>query len=187
MLLCNASLAEAIDRAVFPGLQGGPHMHTISALAVALKEADSPEFVAYAKQIVKNAKVLAEGLLEKGFKLFSGGTDNHLILIDLRSKGIPGKKLSKALDRARIETNYNTIPGDPAKPFNPNGLRIGTPAVTTRGMKEEQMKIIASLISRVAENIDNEETIAQVGRESLLLCSQFPVPEHFIIPVKNSR
>jgi glycine hydroxymethyltransferase len=187
MLLCPASLAEAIDRAVFPGMQGGPHMHTISALAVALKEADTPEFIAYSTQIVKNAKVLAEGLLEKGFKLFSGGTDNHLILIDLRNKGIPGKKLAKALDRARIETNYNTIPGDPAKPFNPNGLRIGTPAVTTRGMKEEQMKIIALLISRVTENIDNEEAIAQVGRESLLLCSQFPVPEHFIIPAKNSH
>ena len=182
MLLCKAELAEAVDKAVFPGLQGGPHMHTISALAVALKEADTPEFAAYAKQIVKNAKVLAEALLEKGFKLFSGGTDNHLILIDLRSKNIPGKKLAKALDRARIETNYNTIPGDPAKPFNPNGLRIGTPAVTTRGMKEEQMKIIASLISRVAENVDNEEAIAQVGKESLMLCSEFPVPEHFIIP-----
>jgi glycine hydroxymethyltransferase len=187
MLLCTAALAEAIDKAVFPGLQGGPHMHTISALAVALKEADSPEFIAYAKQIVKNAKVLADSLMEKGFKLFSGGTDNHLILIDLRSKNIPGKKLSKALDRARIETNYNTIPGDPAKPFNPNGLRIGTPAVTTRGMKEEQMKTIASLISRVAQNIDNEEAIAQVGKESLLLCSQFPVPEYFVIPAKNSH
>jgi glycine hydroxymethyltransferase len=179
MLMCTAALAEAIDKAVFPGLQGGPHMHTISALAVALKEADSPEFIAYAKQIVKNAKVLSESLMEKGFKLFSGGTDNHLILIDLRNKGIPGKKLSKALDRARIETNYNTIPGDPAKPFNPNGLRIGTPAVTTRGMKEEQMKTIASLITKVAENLDNEEVIAQVGKESLLLCSQFPVPEYF--------
>lgn len=182
MLLCKKELAEAIDKAVFPGLQGGPHMHTISALAIALKEADSPEFVSYAKQVVKNAKVLAETLMEKGFKLFTGGTDNHLILIDLRNKNIPGKKLAKALDRARIETNYNTIPGDPAKPFNPNGLRIGTPAITTRGMKEEQMKIVASLISRVAENLDNEEAIAQIGKESLLLCSEFPVPEHFIIP-----
>ncbi|MDD5134699.1 MAG: aminotransferase class I/II-fold pyridoxal phosphate-dependent enzyme, partial [Phycisphaerae bacterium] len=184
MLLCKAELAGAVDKAVFPGLQGGPHMHTISALAVALKEADTPEFASYAKQVIKNAKVLADSLLEKGFKLFSGGTDNHLILIDLRSKNIPGKKLAKALDRARIETNYNTIPGDPAKPFNPNGLRIGTPAITTRGMKEEQMKIIASLISRVAENIDNEEAIAQIGKESLMLCSEFPVPEHFIIPKK---
>ncbi|HRU40075.1 MAG TPA: serine hydroxymethyltransferase, partial [Candidatus Goldiibacteriota bacterium] len=148
MLLCRAELAEAIDKAVFPGLQGGPHMHTISALAVALKEADSEEFTAYARQVVANAKVLAEALMEKGFNLFTGGTDNHLILIDLRNKNIPGKKLAKALDRARIETNYNTIPGDPAKPFNPNGLRIGTPAVTTRGMKEEQMKIIASLIAK---------------------------------------
>jgi len=182
MLLCKAELAEAIDKAVFPGLQGGPHMHTISALAVALKEADSPEFVEYAKQIIKNAKVLADCLMEKGFNLFTCGTDNHLILIDLRNKNIPGKKLAKALDRARIETNYNTIPGDPAKPFNPNGLRIGTPAITTRGMKEEQMKIVASLIAKVADNIDNEEVIAQVGRESLLLCSQFPVPEHFIMP-----
>jgi glycine hydroxymethyltransferase len=184
MLLCKKELAEAIDKAVFPGLQGGPHMHTISALAVALKEADSPEFVSYAKQVVKNAKVLADSLMEKGFNLFTGGTDNHLILIDLRNKNIPGKKLAKALDRARIETNYNTIPGDPAKPFNPNGLRIGTPAITTRGMKEEQMKIVASLISRVAENIDNEEAIAQIGKESLMLCSEFPVPEHFIIPKK---
>ncbi|MHB0946713.1 MAG: serine hydroxymethyltransferase [Sedimentisphaerales bacterium] len=184
MLLCKKELAEAIDKAVFPGLQGGPHMHTISALAVALKEADSPEFISYAKQVVKNAKVLAESLMEKGFKLFTGGTDNHLILIDLRNKNIPGKKLAKALDRARIETNYNTIPGDPAKPFNPNGVRIGTPAITTRGMKEEQMKIVASLISRVAENIDNEEAIAQIGKEALLLCSEFPVPEHFIMPKK---
>jgi len=185
MLMCKAELAEAIDKAVFPGLQGGPHMHTISALAVALKEADTAEFVAYAKQVVANAKVLSESLMEKGFNLFTGGTDNHLMLIDLRNKNIPGKKLAKALDRARIETNYNTIPGDPAKPFNPNGVRIGTPSITTRGMKEEQMKIIASLIAKVADNIDNEEVIAQVGRETLMLCSQFPVPDHFIIPAKS--
>ncbi|MBN1788559.1 MAG: serine hydroxymethyltransferase [Sedimentisphaerales bacterium] len=185
MLLCKEELAKAVDKAVFPGLQGGPHMHTISALAVALKEADSPEFVAYAKQVVRNAKVLADCLMEKGFKLFSGGTDNHLILIDLRNKEIPGKKLSKALDRARIVTNYNTIPGDPAKPFNPNGLRLGTPAITTRGMKEEQMKLLADFISTVAENLDNENTIAQVGEKVLLLCSEFPVPEHFIIPPKK--
>jgi len=185
MLMCKAALAEAIDKAVFPGLQGGPHMHTISALAVALHEADTSEFVAYAKQVVANAKVLAESLMEKGFNLFTGGTDNHLMLIDLRNKNIPGKKLAKALDRARIETNYNTIPGDPAKPFNPNGVRIGTPSITTRGMKEEQMKVIASLIAKVADNIDNEEVIAQVGRETLMLCSQFPVPEHFIIPTKS--
>lgn len=187
MLLCKEEHAKKVDKAVFPGLQGGPHMHTMTAIAVAMAEADTPEFVAYAKQIVENAKALAEKLLEYGFNLVSGGTDNHLILIDLRSKNIPGRKLAKALDRARIVTNYNTIPGDPAPPMNPNGLRIGTPAVTTRGFKQEQAKQIADFINTVAENIDNESVIEQVGKEVLLLCSQFPVPEHFIIPNKNSK
>jgi len=186
ILLCKAEHADKVDRAVFPGLQGGPHMHTIAAIAVALAEADTPEFVAYAKQIVKNAKALAEKLLEYGFNLVSGGTDNHLILIDLRSKNVPGKKLAKALDRARIVTNYNTIPNDPAPPANPSGLRIGTPAITTRGMKEEQARQIASFINTVVENIDNESVIEQVGKEVLLLCSQFPVPDHFIVPNKNN-
>ncbi|MHC4618987.1 MAG: serine hydroxymethyltransferase [Planctomycetota bacterium] len=186
MLLCKKEHAENVDRAVFPGLQGGPHMHTIAAIAVALAEADTTEFVAYAKQIVKNAKALAEKLLEYGFNLMTGGTDNHLILIDLRNKNVPGKKLAKALDRASIVTNYNTIPNDPAPPANPSGLRIGTPAMTTRGMKEEQARQIASMINRVVENIDNESVIEQVGREALLLCSQFPVPDHFIIPNKSN-
>ena len=185
MLLCKSEHANNVDKAVFPGLQGGPHMHTMTAIAVAMAEADTTEFVAYAKQIVENAKALAEKLLEYGFNLVSGGTDNHLILIDLRSKNIPGRKLAKALDRARIVTNYNTIPGDPAPPKNPNGLRIGTPAITTRGFKQEQAKQIADFINTVAENIDNESVIEQVGKEVLLLCSQFPVPEHFIIPNKN--
>jgi glycine hydroxymethyltransferase len=186
MLLCKAEYADKVDRSVFPGLQGGPHMHTVTAIAVALAEADTPEFAAYAKQIVANAKRLAEKLMEHGFKLSSDGTDNHLILIDLRNKGIPGKKFAKALDRARIETNYNTIPDDPAPPFNPSGLRVGTPAVTTRGMKEPQMELIAGFMAKVAENIDNESIIEQVSKEALLLCSQFPVPEHFIIPGKNN-
>ena len=186
MLLCKAEHAENVDRAVFPGLQGGPHMHTLTAIAVALAEADTPEFVAYAKQIVKNARVLAEKLLENGFSLVSGGTDTHLILIDLRSKNVSGKKLAKALDRARIVTNYNTIPNDPAPPFNPSGLRMGTPAITTRGMKEPQVEQIAGFINRVVENIDNESVIEEVGKEVLLLCSQFPVPEHFIIPNKKN-
>jgi glycine hydroxymethyltransferase len=128
---------------------------------------------------------LAEELLKFGFNLVSGGTDNHLILIDLRNKGIPGKKLAKALDRARIVTNYNTIPGDPAPPFNPSGLRLGTPAITTRGMKEPEARQVAAFIAKIAENVDNEPVIEQVGKEVLLLCSQFPVPEHFIIPQKN--
>lgn len=187
MLLCKAEHAAAVDRAVFPGLQGGPHMHTITAVAVALAEADTPEFIAYAKQIVKNAKALAEKLLEYGFKLMSGGTDNHLILIDLRNKNVPGKKLAKALDRARIVTNYNSIPNDPSPPANPSGLRIGTPAITTRGMKEDQAREVARLINKVVDNIDNESVIEEVAKESLLLCSQFPVPDHFIIPNRNNR
>jgi len=187
MLLCKEEHASNVDKAVFPGLQGGPHMHTMTAIAVAMAEADTPEFVTYAQQIIKNAKALAEKLLEYGFDLVTGGTDNHLILIDLRNKNIPGRKLAKALDRARIVTNYNTIPGDPAPPMNPNGLRIGTPAITTRGFKQEQAKQIAGFINTVAENIDNESVIEQVGKEVLLLCSQFPVPEHFIIPNKNNK
>ena len=186
MLLCKAEHAEKLDRAVFPGLQGGPHMHTLTAVAVAMAEADTPEFIAYAKQVVKNAKALAEKLLEYGFNLSSGGTDNHLMLIDLRNKNIPGKKLAKALDRARIVTNYNTTPMDPAHPSNPSGLRIGTPAITTRGMKEQQAEQIAAFINKVVENIDNESAIEEVAKEVLLLSSQFPVPEHFIIPNKNS-
>jgi glycine hydroxymethyltransferase len=187
MLLCKEEHASKVDKAVFPGLQGGPHMHTMTAIAVAMAEADTPEFVAYAKQIVKNAKALAAKLLEYGFDLVSGGTDNHLMLIDLRKKGIPGKKLAKALDRARIVTNYNTIPGDTAAPMNPNGVRIGTPAITTRGFKEPQAEMVAGFIRTVAENVDNESVIEQVGKEVLLLCSQFPVPEHFIIQGRNSN
>jgi glycine hydroxymethyltransferase len=128
---------------------------------------------------------MAARLLEYGFKLVTGGTDNHLILIDLRNKDIPGKKLAKALDRARIVTNYNTVPGDPAPPFNPSGLRIGTPAITTRGMKEAEAEQIATFIHRIAEDIDNDSVIEQISKEVLLLCSQFPVPEHFIIPARN--
>ncbi|UCE49751.1 MAG: serine hydroxymethyltransferase [Phycisphaerales bacterium] len=186
ILLCKAEHANSVDRAVFPGLQGGPHMHTMTAVAVAMAEADTPEFVAYARQVVKNARALAETLLEYGFQLMSGGTDNHLILIDLRNKNVGGKKLAKALDRARIVTNYNTIPNDPAPPTNPSGLRIGTPAMTTRGMKEEQARQIAGFINKVVENIDNESAIEEVGKEALLLCSHFPVPDHFIIPGKNN-
>ena len=185
MLLCKAEHAEKIDKAVFPGLQGGPHMHTLTAIAVAMAEADTPEFVAYAKQVVKNAKALADKLLEYGFNLVSGGTDNHLILIDLRNKNIPGRKLAKALDRARIVTNYNTVPGDPAPPSNPSGLRIGTPAITTRGMREPEAEQVAAFINKVVENIDNETVIEELEKEVLLLCSQFLVPDHFIIPNKN--
>jgi glycine hydroxymethyltransferase len=185
MLLCKAEHAKKVDKAVFPGLQGGPHMQTLTAIAVAMAEADTPEFVAYAEQIVENAKALAGKLLEFGFNLVTGGTDNHLILMDLRNKSIPGKKLAKALDRARIVTNYNTVPGDPAPPYNPSGLRLGTPAITTRGMKEPEAEQIAAFINKVVENIDDETVIERVGKEVLLLCSGFPVPEHFIVPNKE--
>ena len=157
-------------------------MHTITGIAVALAEADTQEFLAYAQQIVANAKALAEKLMEFGFRLVSGGTDNHLLLLDLRNKQVGGKKLAKALDRAGIVTNYNTIPGDPTPPKNPNGLRIGTPAVTTRGMCEGQMAIIAELIDEVVNHIDDDNRIEAVGKKALLLCSEFPVPDHFIIP-----
>ncbi len=187
MLLCKKDHAERVDKSVFPGLQGGPHLHTVTAIAVALAEANTPEFIAYAGQIKKNAAALAETLMEFDFNLVSGGTDNHLILIDLRNKNIPGKKLAKALDRARIVTNYNSVPNDPAPPFNPSGLRLGTPAMTTRGMKEDQARQIAGFIHQVAENIDNETMIETISKEVLLLSSQFPVPEHFIIPPKNNE
>jgi len=185
MLLSKAEHAKKVDKSVFPGLQGGPHMHTLTAIAVALAEADTPEFRNYAAQIIKNSKAMAQKLMEYGFDLVSGGTDNHLMLIDLRNKGIPGKQLAKALERAKITTNCNTVPDDPAPPFNPSGLRLGTPAITTRGMKEAQAEQIAGFVKRVAENIDNESEIQKVAREVLLLCSQFPVPDHFIIPEKK--
>jgi glycine hydroxymethyltransferase len=187
MLLCKEQHAKAIDRAVFPGLQGGPHMHTLTSIAVAMAEADTPEFVAYAHQVVKNAQALAARLLEHGFNLVTGGTDNHLILIDLRKKNVSGKKAAKALDRARIVANYNTIPNDPAPPMDPSGVRMGTPALTTRGMKEAEAVQVADFINTVIEHIDDDTVIEKVGKEVLMLCSQFPVPDHFIIPKGNGN
>ena len=182
MILCKEELAAAINKSVFPGMQGGPHMHTISALAIALGEALQPNFADYAAQIVANAKRLAEKLMGYGFDLVSGGTDNHLILMDLRNKGITGKPLAKALDRAHIVMNYNSVPGDTAGPFNPSGLRMGTPAITTRGMKEEQMDLIAGWINTVCDNFENEDVIKKVGQEVQELCAQFPLPENFVQP-----
>jgi glycine hydroxymethyltransferase len=180
MILFKEQHAAAVNKTVFPGLQGGPHMHTISALAVCLGEALKPAFKDYVAQIVANAKRLAEKLLEYGFNLVSGGTDNHLMLIDLRNKGLAGKPLAKALDRAHLECNYNSVPGDTAPPFNPSGLRLGTPATTTRGMKEPQMEQIAAWIKTVAENLENEAVIDKVGKEVMALCKQFPVKEAFV-------
>jgi glycine hydroxymethyltransferase len=176
MILCKAEHADAIDRAVFPALQGGPHNHTTAAIAVALQEASTPEFKAYGRQIVRNAKALAEALLSHGFTLISGGTDNHLILIDMTSKGVTGKQASRALAQAGIETNANTIPYDPRKPFDPSGVRIGTPAVTSRGMNESEMQRIAAWIAQVVSDAKDEVLHGKVREEVREFCRTFPCP-----------
>jgi glycine hydroxymethyltransferase len=165
MILCDAEHAKAIDRAVFPGLQGGPHDHTTAAIAVALHEASQPAFREYAHMIVKNAQALAEALLERGFDLVSGGTDNHLVLIDLTSKLIGGKPAARALDRAGIELNYNAVPFDTRKPFDPSGIRLGTPGVTTRGLKPEQMPLIANWMDRAIAAHDNDQALDRIAAE----------------------
>jgi glycine hydroxymethyltransferase len=165
MILCDAEHAKAIDRAVFPGLQGGPHDHTTAAIAVALHEASQPEFREYAHMIVKNAQALAEALLERGFDLVSGGTDNHLVLIDLTSKLIGGKPAARALDRAGIELNYNAVPFDTRKPFDPSGIRLGTPGVTTRGLKPEQMPLIADWMDRAIAAHDDDQALDRIAAE----------------------
>ncbi|MBM4353285.1 MAG: serine hydroxymethyltransferase [Deltaproteobacteria bacterium] len=176
MLLMKNEVSEQVDRAVFPGLQGGPHNHTTAGIAVALKEAATPEFKEYGHQIVKNAKALAEALVEKGFKLITGGTDNHLILIDATSRGTRGRKLAKVLDRCGVVCNMNTIPFDPRKPFDPSGIRIGTPAITSRGMKEPEMKTLAGFIGRAIDIIEDKDAQALVAAEVAEFCKGFPPP-----------
>jgi len=173
IIICKKELEEKIFKKVFPGLQGGPHIHTICAIGVALKEAMAPRFKKYASQIVKNAKILGEELKRYGFNLISGGTDNHLVLIDLTSKNITGKEAQNRLEKAGIITNKNAIPYDPRPPFNPSGIRLGTPAITTRGMKEKEMKKIAGWINKV---ISNEKSIKKVRQEVKNLCKKFPLP-----------
>ncbi len=169
----DKDLSEKIDKAVFPGLQGGPHEHQIAAIAVCLKEAMDSSFKEYGKQIVINSKVLAEELLRSGFNLVSGGTDNHLILVDLQSKNISGKEAQKLLEDAGIIVNKNTIPFDPKPPADPSGIRLGTPAITTRGMKEEEMKQIAGFISEVIERKNPQEVREKVEK----LCINFKIPK----------
>ena len=175
MLMSRSEHAEALDRAVFPGLQGGPHDHTTAAIAIALREAAAPVFADYANAIVANAKALAEALLERGFDLVSGGTDNHLILIDLTRRGVSGRPAAEALDRAGIVCNRNAIPFDPRRPLDPSGLRIGTPAVTSRGMGPAEMAEIARWIDEGVGG--DEDTLARIRSEVLELTSRFPVPE----------
>jgi glycine hydroxymethyltransferase len=178
MLMCDAKYAKAIDKAVFPGLQGGPHNHTTAGIAVALREASTPEFSAYAHQIVANARALATALTERGFDLVSGGTDNHLILLDLTGKDIGGKPVARALDKAGIETNYNTVPYDTRKPFDPSGVRLGTPALTTRGLTEAQMPQVADWIARAVDAAikDDDATLDGIAGEVRDLLSAYPMP-----------
>jgi glycine hydroxymethyltransferase len=178
MIMSTAEHASQVDKAVFPGLQGGPHNHTTAAIAVALREAAQPEFKAYAQQVVANGKALAAALLERGYSLVSGGTDNHLILIDLTPQGIAGKPAAKALDRAGIEVNYNTVPFDPRKPFDPSGIRIGTPAITTRGLGESHMAQVAAWMDEAitAAAKDDEAMIERIAGEVRDLLAGYPMP-----------
>ena len=176
LILTNDELARPIDRAVFPGTSGGPHMHTIAAKAVALREAATPEFAAYAAQIVANAKALAEGLQREGLRLVSGGTDNHLMLVDVGVKSLTGKAAEAALDAAGITANKNTIPYDEQRPTVTSGVRIGTPALTTRGMREAEMAEVARLIGRVLDAIDDEAVRDAVRADVRELAAAFPIP-----------
>jgi glycine hydroxymethyltransferase len=175
MLLCRTVHASALDKAVFPGLQGGPHDHTTAGIAVALHEASQPAFREYAQNVVKNAAVLASELMARGYHVVSGGTDNHLILVDLTGKNIPGKVAAKALDKAGIELNYNSVPYDTRKPFDPSGIRLGSPSVTSRGMGPTEMKQIAAWMDRVMSN-PSDENATQVAAEVRELTKRFPAP-----------
>ena len=175
MVLCRAEHAKTIDSKVFPGMQGGPLMHVIAAKAVALKEALSPEFKSYQQQIVTNARVLAQALMSQGFRLTSGGTDNHLMLVDLRKSELTGKVAQETLDRARITVNKNAVPFDTRSPFVTSGIRIGTPAVTTRGMKEKEMEQIGDFIGRALNHVTDGQVLQTIAGEVGELCRKFPV------------
>lgn len=177
MIMCKEEYAEAIDKAVFPGLQGGPHNHTTAGIAVALREADSKEFKEYSKQVVENARALSQALVEKGYSIVSGGTDNHLFLIDtVKSLNLSGKEVSDTLELVNITVNKNAIPNDSRKPWDPSGIRIGTPAITTRGMKEKDMQVIADLIDEALKNSTNEEYLSDIRKRVKEFTSKFPIP-----------
>lgn len=175
ILTNNEEISKKIDRTIFPGIQGGPLMHIIAAKAVAFKEALEPSFKEYQKQVIKNAKAMAEELTNSGLRIVSGGTDNHLMLVDLRAKGVSGKLAEEILEKAGITCNKNAIPNDPEKPFITSGIRLGTPAITTRGMKEEEARFIARMIVDVLENPNDEVKIAKVKAEVLKLVKKFPL------------
>jgi glycine hydroxymethyltransferase len=175
MILCTAEHAKAIDKIVFPGLQGGPLMHVIAAKAVALKEAQSPAFKAYQQQVIANAKALAEGLLARGYKVVSGGTDNHLMLVNLTNKGVTGKEAEAALDAAGIIVNKNAVPYDEKPPATASGIRLGTPTVSTRGMREADMRQIVDFIDQVIQRPQDQALQQQIRAEAKALCTKFPV------------
>ena len=178
LVLCKAEHAKTVDSKVFPGMQGGPLMHVIAAKAVALKEALSPQFKIYQRQIVKNAQTLAQALMSSGFRLTSEGTDNHLMLVDLRKSELTGKVAQETLDKARITVNRNSVPFDTRSPFVTSGVRIGTPAVTTRGMKEKEMERIADFIARALRQVNDDGALRAVADEVGELCKKFPVYPH---------
>lgn len=176
MILCRNEFASRIDKSVFPGLQGGPHQNQIAALAVALEEAQTPAFKAYAEQILRNSQALATALTARGYTLCFGGTENHLVLVDLRSKGIGGRDAQEALERVGIIVNMNVIPDDPAKPTNPSGLRLGVPALTTRGFTEREVDTLVGLIDDVLTHPADETTVTRVRNAVAALATKFPVP-----------
>jgi glycine hydroxymethyltransferase len=175
MILFREAFAKSLNSSVFPGNQGGPLMHVIAAKAVALHEASQPAFRDYQRQIVANAKALAEGLLRRGFRLLTGGTDNHLLMLDLRGTELTGKVAEETLDRARITVNKNTVPNDPRSPFVTSGVRIGTPTVTSRGMREPEMEHVADFIRRALEHVGDDRALAALGDEVRALCAKFPI------------
>ncbi|KKR32538.1 MAG: Serine hydroxymethyltransferase [Candidatus Falkowbacteria bacterium GW2011_GWF2_39_8] len=176
MIMCKEKFAKDIDRAVFPGMQGGPHDNNTAAKAIAFGEALKPEFQAYAKQVILNAKAMADELMKNGFKIISDGTDNHLMVVDLSNQGLVGKEAEVALDKAGISTSRSTIPYDINPPMNPSGIRLGTPAVTTRGMKEAEMRQIAQWIIEALKNKDDDNKLEAIRQEVKSLCAKYPIP-----------
>ena len=176
MIMCHEEYASLIDKTIFPGMQGGPFMHVIAAKAVAFKEAQRPEFVEYQKQIIKNSKSLAEELGKQEMRIVSGGTDNHLSLVDLTAHDITGKDAEKLIEKVRIIVNKNTVPFETKNPFITSGIRVGTPAITTRGMKDAEMRIIAECISTTIRERDNPKVLEEISKRVAELCKQHPVP-----------
>ncbi len=176
IIMCKEKYAKQVNSAVFPGMQGGPHNHITAAKAVAFGEALKPEFKEYAGQIIKNAQAMADEFMRRGYRIISGGTDNHLMVIDLGNKGLAGKEAEKVLERIGVSVSRSTIPNDPNPPLNPSGMRVGTPAVTTRGMKEEEMKLIVSYIDRALGNKASEKELQSLKDEVKKLCYRFPIP-----------